>query len=73
MITPELKDDVLKTLVQSFPAERMINFNPAEMDQLNFDELHAILRQFEKRGLITDLNARRSIIHLCVTVEAIDF
>lgn len=72
MITPELKDSVLNWLCENLAPERLERFIPSVIS-ISFDELNAILIQFERHGYIVELNARRSVIYLILTVDAIDF
>lgn len=75
-ITPKLKDDVLNTLCSQIPAERALySLNASELvKQVNSDieSVFAVLKQFERKGLISDLNAHPAALRLILMTEAVD-
>lgn len=78
MITPEIKDLVLNTLCDTVDFERLEILSKSDIlkiSELKFDELQAIFRQFERLGLISDLNIRRNSdnLHIVVRLDALDF
>ncbi len=76
MITPTIKDDVLKWLCLNLETE-----SPSQIPvddvlksiNIDFDTLNSVLRYFERHGFIEDLNARKVAIFLILRVEANDF
>ena len=78
MITPLKKDELLNALCDANDFESLLggSLNPLLDDlEMTFDELNAVLRQFQRLGFISDLNARRhsSEIYFAVHLEALDF
>lgn len=74
MITPELKDSVLNALCQNCQPERMVNFKTEDLGiDISFNDLDAILSQFQRLGLISELNSRPIAIFLYLNLEALDF
>jgi hypothetical protein len=75
LITPQLKDAVLLFLCENCLPEKHINFHPSEATsfmEIDFDTLSAILTQFQRKGLLCDLNVRQDIIYLTLRVDAQD-
>jgi uncharacterized membrane protein len=75
MVTPQLKDYVLYTLCDNLEPERMYTFKPEDIigeSGLTFSWLNAILTQFQRQGLIEDLNSRLTSISLVLTLDAYD-
>lgn len=73
MITPKIKDQVLSKIT-TLSLEVQCRFNPGEQfNTISFNDLNAILKQFQRLGFISDLNSRRSCIHLVVHLESVDF
>ena len=78
-ITPFIKDKVLNCLCDdSIDFESLMNLNQDEflkITELSFNELLAVLRQFERLGFVSNLNARRrsSSLYLCIHLDALDF
>lgn len=76
MITPAIKDNVLKWLCLNLKPESLYTINMADLlktANIDFDTLNSVLSYFERIGLIAELNSRRVAIHLIVRVEANDF
>lgn len=73
LITPEIKDSLLKTLCENAPFERLVSFSPSDLGDHDFDIINAILLQFQRMGLIESLNARRNTISLILLLDAQDF
>ena len=76
MINTEIKDKVLKALCENCQPERMSK----QLDKwllaetgYDFETIDAVLKYFERKGLISDSNVRRVAISLCVRIDAIDF
>jgi hypothetical protein len=72
MITATLKDHVLTTLCQNCKPEKFCSFNPSNIVDIDFESLNAILNQFQRLGLIEDLNSRRDTISLILRLDAFD-
>lgn len=75
IITAQLKDAVLLYLCNNCPPEQMINFNSSVATtflEIDFSTLSAILTQFQRKGLIGDLNVRRDVTYLTLRVDAQD-
>lgn len=72
MITPYLKDHVLNTLCKNCKPEQFFTFKPSDINDINFDDLNAILNQFQRIGIIEDLNSRRISISLFIRLDAFD-
>lgn len=78
-ITPLVKDKVLSLLCSdSINFESVIILNQNELlkeVELLFDDLIAVLRQFERMGFVSDINARRSSssLYICVHLDALDY
>ncbi len=76
MITPAIKDNVLKWLCLNLKPESLYTIDMADLlktANIDFDTLNSVLSYFERIGLIEELNSRRVAIHLIVRVEANDF
>ncbi len=76
-ITPILKDKILEYICQA-DFERNIYIElKTILSELNieFNDLQAILSQFERLGFISNLNLRRNVttFFLIVHVDALDF
>lgn len=74
----EKKDAVLKTICENFPVEKNCGHSFAELSALlpspvDFTTLNGILTQFQRMGLIDNLNARPVKIWLVLRIDAIDF
>lgn len=76
-ISPELKDKLLEFLCQAnFETNIHIELNLLLSEiGIEFNDLYAVFRQFERMGLISNLNLRRNVTRffLIVHVEALDF
>ncbi len=73
MITPHLKDHVLNTLCQNCKPEQFCSFKPSHIEDISFENLNAILNQFQRIGIIEDLNCRLHSISLILRLDAFDF
>ena len=78
MINNETKDRVLSALCRQQRFEFMVSVNLIGFlleTETTFDELQAILIQFQRLGLISDLNMRRHslVIYLTLYLEALEF
>lgn len=76
MITSALKDIVLQYLIDNCELEVVVSGNTEVMLkdlEIDFTTLNAILSQFDRLGLLEELNLRRSSFHLCLLLEAHDF
>lgn len=77
LVTAAMSDSLLEYLMDNFPLGQLItvsNVNKMLADTgLAFNELNAMLEDFERLGLIGSLNARRVAIHLAVTKKLHDF
>lgn len=76
MITPIIKDSVLKWLCLNSEPEVLCKINMADLletTNLTFDTLNSVLTYFQRIGFIEELNARRVAIFLILRVEANDF
>lgn len=76
MITPAIKDNVLKWLCLNLKPESLYTIDMEDLlktANIDFDTLNSVLSYFERIGLIEELNSRRVAIHLIVRVEANDF
>ncbi|WP_273209080.1 hypothetical protein [Runella zeae] len=76
MITPTIKDSVLKWLCDNMPVEqyRPVNLQSLFKEtNLTFDTIEPILQYFNRLGLIGELNARRTSTLLLLRIEAHDF
>lgn len=76
MITPTIKDDVLKWLCLNLKPESLYTIDMANLlktANIDFDTLNSVLTYFQRIGFIEELNSRRIAIHLSVRVEANDF
>ena len=78
MMTPLKKDELLNVLCDANDYETLLSIPLSEVLSeldLTFNELNAILQQFQRLGFISELNARRysSEIYLAVHLEALDF
>lgn len=78
MITSLKKDELLNALCDAKNYETLLSISLknvlSELD-LNFNELNAVLQQFQRLGFISELNVRKnsSEIYLAVHLEALDF
>jgi len=75
LILAEHKDAVLLWLCNNLPAERHFTFNPTEATaflEIDFNDLAAILTQFERKGLLRELNISRYSISLTLNTDAHD-
>lgn len=75
LITPALKDKLLKMLCENCELERVVQINTGialQKLELDFVTLNAILCHFERLGIIQDANIREVIIFLCLKTEAHD-
>ncbi|MDE5525665.1 hypothetical protein [Elizabethkingia meningoseptica] len=78
MITSLKKDELLNALcdVNDFESLLSLDLKSLLTDfHIEFNELTAILNQFQRLGFISELNARRhsSDLFLCIHLEALDF
>lgn len=78
MITPLVKDDVLNALCEANSYDVLLSTSLNSLLEelnLNFNELYAILKQFERLGFISNLNIRRHSpeLYVAVHLEALDF
>ncbi len=76
MITPTIKDDVLKWLCLNLETESLYTIDMTDLlktTNLTFDTLNSVLYYFQRIGFIEELNSRRVAIHLILRVEANDF
>ncbi|NUY79660.1 hypothetical protein HUK80_02035 [Flavobacterium sp. MAH-1] len=76
MITPQLKDRVLKCLCENIQPESHVQIDVdvfLKTAEIEFDNLNSILRYFDRIGFIEELNCRRDALWLVLRVEAIDF
>jgi hypothetical protein len=75
IITPILKDKVLEYLCSACQTEYSVSANTNEIVnylEIDFDTFHSIMNQFQRLGLVYDLNLRRSAVFFILTVEAND-
>lgn len=76
MITPIIKDSVLKWLCLNLEPEVLCKIDIADLlktTNLTFDALNSVLTYFQRIGFIEELNARRVAVFLILRVEASDF
>lgn len=75
-VTPALKDNVLNCLCESLNCGSVYNLNINTVlleTKTNFNQLNAILPQFERFGFISHLGLNRTIVSLAINIEAFDF
>jgi len=75
-ITPMVKDKVLDIICKECRLEALEKLNTAvmlEMSNLSYDELHAVLKQFERYNFISELVMHRVEFKLVLQLEALDF
>jgi hypothetical protein len=77
MITTQIKDAVLKFICENCPIDK---YSSAPLKKLKpylpditADELFAILSQFQRRGLIEELNCHPNNVAFIALLEASDF
>lgn len=79
MITPYSKDLLLSALCSDeVEFEQLLDFNLKSLLKIGdftFNELFAILKQFERLGFVSEINIRNSSssAYFCVHLEALDF
>jgi hypothetical protein len=77
MITIKMKDAVLNALCENLRPESYNQASFIEFQKLipdiSFQELDAILTQFQRKGLISDLNSRPINIAFILLLDAFDF
>ncbi|MCO5258900.1 MAG: hypothetical protein M9916_02035 [Crocinitomicaceae bacterium] len=76
MITPKMKDAVLNAICEPMLFDKIIDTKTTSfLKELNIDftALQAILNQFQRMGLIKDLNLQHSNTSLVIHLEALDF
>jgi len=76
MITPIIKDEVLKWLSLNLETETLCKIDLDDLlktTNLTFDTLNSVLTYFQRIGFIEELNARRIAVFLILRVEANDF
>jgi len=76
MITPALKDEILKWLCFNTEPEVRGVIDMSDLlavTNTDFDTLNAVLTYFDRIRFLEDLNSRRVAISLIVRIEAHDF
>ena len=77
MITPELKDAVLKFICENYPLDGYLGVPfkklKPHLPSITANELLAILSQFQRRGLIEDFNCHPDNVAFVLLLEATDF
>lgn len=76
LVTPALKDKVLTYLVEIATPEDSATYKMTEVLkelETDFDTFNAIMYQFERYGLIENLNLRHSYLSFILRLEAHDY
>ncbi|HLV51477.1 MAG TPA: hypothetical protein VKY44_05925 [Flavobacterium sp.] len=78
MINSEIKDVLLNALCDSDHFERVeiLELNQIlEITGLSFDELNAVLKQFERMGFVSEIMMRRNSpsLYIAVHLDALDY
>ena len=70
--TPQFKDEILTKICENIPPYTLpTSFSPSLLCD-DFDLLRTCLNKFQERGLITDLNLRRTSCTFSPTASAIE-
>lgn len=75
-ISPQLKDKVLNYLCDECPLEQQVSDNTKNTLkelEISFDEFNAIMNQFQRYGILEDLNLRHNHCSFVLLTEAHDY